>query len=99
VAYTYGLLQKDLVEQMTEDLKKAGIRIKHLIMAKQWYIFPHLKSTNLQDDFYQQLVAHQKKSPICLTGTLVTKPSISHLYETIKMNIQERFPSMEEEDH
>lgn len=97
VAYTYGLLQKDLVEKITEDLKKAGIRIKHLIMTKQWYIFPHLKATNLREDFYLQLVEHQKKSPICLTGTLVTKPSISHLYETIKMSIQERFPSMEEE--
>ena len=91
VAYTYGQLTKNLVENITEDLIRTGIEVKHLIMAKQWYIFPHLKTHNLTEDFYQQLLAHQKKSPICLTGTLMTKPSISHLYEAIKCFVQERF--------
>lgn len=91
VAYTYGQLTKNLVENITEDLIRTGIEVKHLIMAKQWYIFPHLKTHNLTEDFYEQLLAHQKKSPICLTGTLMTKPSISHLYEAIKCFVQERF--------
>lgn len=91
VAYTYGHLCKELVENITEDLIKTGIEVKHLIMAKQWHIFPHLKTHNLTEDFYQQLLEHQKKSPICLTGTLLTKPSISHLYEAIKLFVQERF--------
>ncbi|SFN97556.1 FAD-dependent oxidoreductase [Proteiniclasticum ruminis] len=91
VAYTYGHLTKNLAENITEDLIRTGIEVKHLIMAKQWYIFPHLKTHNLTEDFYRQLLEHQKKSPICLTGTLMTKPSISHLYEAIKTFIQERF--------
>lgn len=92
VAYAYGSLNKALIGQVTEDLTRAGIRIKHLIMAKEWEIFPHLHSEDLQEEFYLKISEHLKKSPLCLAGTLTTKPSISHLYESIKTFIDERFP-------
>lgn len=92
VAYAYGYLEKELVSQITCDIEQAGIRVKHLITAKQWYIFPHLKSENLSENFYQELMQHQMESPISMIGTLVTKPSISCLYQTIKTYVSNRFP-------
>lgn len=91
VAYAYGTLSKDLVHNITKDIERSGIEVNHLVMAKQWYIFPHLKPWNLREDFYVALRAHQKESQISLMGSLVSKPSIAHLYETTKAFLEERF--------
>lgn len=91
VAYAYGTLSVPLVNRITEDIKKSGINVKHLITTNQWYIFPHLKPGNLTDDFYANLIEHQKESNICLIGSLVSKPSISHLYVSIKEFIGSTF--------
>jgi len=87
VAYAYGYVNKDLVNSITDDIKKSGIHVKHLITAKQWYIFPHLKEKNLTQSFYKDIVERQKMSNICLIGSLVSKPSISNLYASIKQFI------------
>lgn len=92
VAYAYGTGDAPLVNQITEDIRKSGISVKHLITARQWYIFPHLKSGNLTEDFYWALTEHQKESSICLIGSLVSKPSISHLYVAVKEFIGTTFP-------
>lgn len=84
VAYAYGMITPPIINTITEDIKKTGIRIKHLITAKQWYIFPHLKAENLTQDFYVELARHEQTSNICLIGSLVSKPAISNLYVSVK---------------
>lgn len=87
VAYAYGYVNKDLVNSITKDIKKSRIHVKHLITAKQWYIFPHLKEKNLTQNFYKDILEKQKISNICLIGSLVSKPAISNLYASIKQFI------------
>ncbi len=91
VAYAYGTLSVPLVNKITEDIKKSGIQISHLITTNQWYIFPHLKAGNLTEDFYDDMFRYQKDSCICLIGSLVSKPSVSHLYVSIKEFISSTF--------
>ena len=91
VAYAYGTLSAPLVNRITDDIRKSGINVRHLITTRQWYIFPHLKSGKLTEDFYWALTERQKESSICLIGSLVSKPSISHLYVTVKEFIGNTF--------
>lgn len=84
VAYAYGYVNKELVTSITKDIEASGIKVKHLITAKQWFIFPHLKINNLTEDFYREILERQKESNICLIGSLVSKPMISNLYISIK---------------
>ncbi|KAB3530760.1 NAD(P)-binding protein [Alkaliphilus pronyensis] len=84
VAYCYGLISKQLINSITYDIKASGIKIKHLITPKQWFIFPHLKADNLTENFYVDIKERQKETNICLIGSLVSKPSISNLYVSIK---------------
>lgn len=84
VAHSYGYVNKDLVNSITNDIKKSGIHVKHLITTNQWYIFPHLKEENLTQSFYKDILEMQKTSNICFIGSLVSKPSISNLYASIK---------------
>lgn len=83
VAYAYGTVSKELINSITQDIEKAGVKINHLITAKQWHIFPHLNAHNLTQNFYDDIAKRQKNSPICLIGSLVSKPSISNLYESV----------------
>ncbi|HSR03455.1 MAG TPA: FAD-dependent oxidoreductase [Proteiniclasticum sp.] len=91
VAYAYGIMNASLINDITKDLKNAGVHVKHLITAKQWYIFPHLKAEKLTQDLYTDLAHRQQSSRICLIGSLVSKPSISNLYASIKDFINRRF--------
>ena len=91
VAYVYGTVSKDLINGITADIEKTGIKINHLITAKQWYIFPHLKAENLTSNFYLEISQKQKKSHICLIGSLVSKPSFSNLYASVTHFIDENF--------
>lgn len=91
VAYAYGSVSKELVGSITTDIEKSGIHIKHLITAKQWYIFPHLKAQNLTPNFYKDILERQKVSNICLIGSLVSRPAISNLYASIKQFISQTF--------
>jgi len=89
IAYAYGIVNKDLINGITDDLQRSNIQIKHLITAKQWYIFPHLKQYNLTQTFYQDIYERQKVSNICLIGSLVCEPSISNLYLSVKNSVRE----------
>ncbi len=91
VAYAYGNISKDLINGITSDLEKIGITVNHLITAKQWFIFPHLKSHNLSSNFYIEIAERQKKSHICLIGSLVSKPSFSNLYTSVTQFIEDNF--------
>jgi len=84
VAYAYGIMNASLINDITKDLKNAGVHVKHLITAKQWYIFPHVKAEKLTQNLYTDLTRRQRSSRICLIGSLVSKPSISNLYASIK---------------
>lgn len=84
VAYAYGHVNQSLINQITQDIKKAGIQVKHLITAKQWFIFPHLKKDNMSQTFYKEIVERQSTSNICLIGSLVSKPTVSNLYVSIR---------------
>lgn len=89
VAYAYGTVQKDLINGITNDIQRSGIHVKHLITAKQWYIFPHLKEHNLTQNFYQDISERQKVSNICLIGSLVSEPAIANLYQSVKNSVSE----------
>ncbi len=91
VAYAYGSVSKELVNNITADIEASGIRVKHLITAKQWYIFPHLKEQNLTQDFYKEILERQQVSNICLIGSLVSRPAISNLYASIKQFVAQTF--------
>lgn len=91
VAYAYGYLHKELIEQMTVDLKRTGLTIKHLITAKQWYIFPHFKEECLYPELYQDISKKNESDAIHLIGSLVAKPVLSNLYSSVKKNIEELF--------
>lgn len=89
VAYAYGTLQKDLINNITKEIKKSGIHVKHIITTKQWYIFPHLKAGNLSQQFYEDIIKRQKVSNISLIGSLISKPVIDNLYVSVKNSIDE----------
>jgi phytoene dehydrogenase-like protein len=87
VAYAYGQITKNLVQQMTTDIEKIGIRVKHLIAVKQWQIFPHFKPPYLSQTVYSDLFYHQKNSNILFIGSLITKPAVASLYRSVKHTI------------
>ncbi len=89
VAYAYGNVQKDLINGITDDIERSGIHVEHLITAKQWYIFPHLKEHNLTQSFYQDIIERQSSSNICLIGSLISEPSIANLYVSVKNSVIE----------
>lgn len=91
VTYAYGTVNKALINGITADIEKTGIKVNHLITAKQWYLFPHLKAHNLSSDFYKDINERQKSSRICLIGSLVSKPAISNLYASVMQFIDENF--------
>jgi len=84
VAYAYGMLGPELVAQITSELTNSGMRIKHLIAAKQWHIFPHIKAPKLYPELYSHLLTRQKSCGISFIGSLIAKPSMSHLYQSTK---------------
>ncbi|MTI69798.1 MAG: FAD-dependent oxidoreductase [Firmicutes bacterium] len=87
VAYAYGIVEKELINDITSDIKESGIDVKHLITVKQWYIFPHLNQQNLTQNFYQDINKREKTSPICLIGSLVSEPALSNLYVSVKNSV------------
>ncbi|ERJ13281.1 NAD(P)/FAD-dependent oxidoreductase [Haloplasma contractile] len=89
VAYAYGYIKKEVIDDITKDIRNIGVNIKQLTTVKQWYIFPHLKSHNLTQDFYKNINERQKISNICLIGSLVSKPSIDNLYFSVKSTVKE----------
>lgn len=89
VAYAYGHVEKALINNITEDIRKSGVEINHLITAKQWYIFPHLNKENLTEDYYQKIYNHQQTSNIKLIGSLVCEPALSKLYVSVKQTVQD----------
>lgn len=91
VAYAYGKINAPMINNITEELKKAGIHVNHLITARQWYIFPHFKAEKLTQDLYPDLAMHQKSSNICLIGSLVSNPAISNLYASVKDFVNRNF--------
>ena len=88
VAYAYGLLNPDLVNRTTADIEKSGVKIKRLITTKQWEIFPHVPEEGLRENFYSDLVAHQGNHGIKFIGSLISKPSISNLYASVKREVE-----------
>lgn len=91
VAYAYGTMNAGLVNEITEDIKRTGIEVKHLITAKQWYIFPHLNLAHLTPTFYADIEALQSQGNIYFIGSLISKPSFSNLYESVKQFIEKIF--------
>lgn len=88
VAFAYGKSNVALINGISDDIAGAGIDIKHLITTKQWYIFPHLKPANLSEHFYEDIRKRQADSPIWLIGSLVTHPSITNLYISVKAAVE-----------
>jgi len=88
VAYAYGFSNPDLVNQITADIEKSGVKIKRLITVKQWDIFPHVPGDLLRENYYTEIFEHQKKEPIKFIGSLISKPSISNLYTSVKKDVE-----------
>lgn len=88
VTYAYGKLTKKIIDGITNDLESSGVSVKHLITAKQWYIFPHIKKENLTSTFYAELLEAEKKSNILFAGSLVSKPELGNLYQAVKERVE-----------
>ena len=95
VAYAYGRISRDLVSGIQEDLRSTGIEVKRLITAKQWYVFPHIRIHNQEQDFYEKISKGKRASRICLIGSLTSKPSLCNLYASVKSDIETLFGSEE----
>lgn len=91
VAYAYGLLNKNLANSIQREMIESGILVKHIMAAKQWHIFPHIGPENLKPTVYTNLQKNRESKQIHFIGSLVAKPSISHLYLSVKRFIQEVF--------
>jgi len=91
VAYAYGLLNKNLANSIQREMLESGLTVKHIIAAKQWHIFPHMRAEDLGPTVYTNLQKNRGSKHIHLIGSLVAKPSISHLYLSVKRFIQEVF--------
>ena len=87
VAYVYGYNSESLSTEVRRTLEAAQIKVKRLVTAKQWHIFPHLKVHQLSLDYYEQ-VLQRKDHPIQPIGALITKPSLSHLYQSVKQSVE-----------
>lgn len=84
VAYAYGYISQALVDGIKADIESSGVSLSHLITAKQWDIFPHLKKDNLDENFYINILNNKKDSNITFSGSLISKPALSNLYLSIK---------------
>ena len=91
IAYSYGCSSPQLVSRITGDIEKSGVNIKRLITVKQWEIFPHIPGDRLQETSYTDIFEQQKKEPIKFIGSLVSKPSISNLYASVKHEVEHGF--------
>lgn len=91
-AYAYGVMGPSAVREVGADLERSGVRIRRLVCAKQWQIFPHLDRADLTPTFYSELAADGRCGPISFIGSLVAGPSISNLYESVK-GFVEGFPA------
>lgn len=93
VAYAYGRISRSLVNDIEEDLRLTGIEIRRLITAKQWFVFPHIKIHNQEQDYYEMISKKKMDSRICLMGSLTAKPSLCNLYASVKDDIETLFGS------
>ncbi len=79
------------MSRITRDIEKSGVNIKRLITVKQWEIFPHIPGDRLQETSYTDIFEQQKKEPVKFIGSLVSKPSISNLYASVKHEVEHGF--------
>lgn len=91
VAYAYGVISKEVINDITSEIEKTGVKINHLITARQWHIFPHFSKAHLTQNCYHLISEKQKNKPISFIGSLVSKPSLSNLYESVKYFIDHHF--------
>lgn len=85
VAYAYGQLSPSLVQSITQDIEKVGVRVKHLIAAKAWRMFPHFSLNAIETSCYDTIHQFTQSNPsVQLIGALVSKPAIGSLYKSIK---------------
>lgn len=84
IAYAYGNVEKNLIEDITRDIKKLGVDNVNLITVKPWSIFPHFKHTNLTQNIYEEIKPKETLSNISLIGSLISQPSLDNLYLSIK---------------
>lgn len=88
VAYAYGNIEKNIIDDITADIKKSGVNIKQLITAKQWHIFPHLKPLDMTQEFYEDIKQKQNINNIWFLGSLVSKPAIDNLYLSVRESVK-----------
>lgn len=88
-AFTYGNINKTVIDSIASDLIKLDIHIKKLVTVKQWDIFPHLSNEDLTTTFYHELNIKQLNCDnIQLIGSLITEPSIDKIYLSVKESIK-----------
>lgn len=91
-AYAYGTSSAEAVRAVSADIERSGVRLRRLVSVKQWQIFPHLKQESLTTDFYSDLAAGRRGSPIGFIGSLVAGPSIANLYNSVSGFVEELAP-------
>lgn len=92
VAYAYGNLEPNLIEDITNDIKKLGVNSLNLIGVKSWNIFPHFTFDKLTSQTYEKIKPKETKSNISLIGSLMCEPSLDNLYSSIKESVKAILP-------
>ncbi len=82
--HAYGHISTELVENVIQDLSHLGIIINHLSSIQQWNAFPHFDCSNIHSDSYSLLNATSSDNNLFFIGSLVTKPSLSAIYVSVK---------------
>ncbi len=88
VAYAYGASSPEVVDAIRQELTLLGISVTHLIDIRSWHIFPHFSIDTISSQTYLSLKAAGIHSHIHFSGALVSKPSIAHLYASIKTQLE-----------
>lgn len=89
VAYAYGKIERNLIDEITADIKKLGVGNINLITVKPWSIFPHFKCDDLTQNIYKDINPKKTLSNILLFGTLISEPSLDNLYVSAKGVVKE----------
>lgn len=89
LAYAYGKMELNLIEEITADIKKLGVENIDLITTRSWNIFPHFNHNALTENTYERIHPKETHSNISLIGSLISEPSLDNLYVSIKKFIKD----------
>ncbi len=86
-----GSDSSDLLAALKNDLPRVGINFKETIIQKKWNYFPHVKTADLQEGFYQRLHGLQGKNNTYYIGGLMNFEAVEYTASFAKELINNHF--------